>query len=32
MLDIVYIKGNQMKLFKENVAYFSAAYMKKHNS
>ena len=28
MFDSVYIKGNQMKLFQSNVAYFIAAYIK----
>ena len=29
MLDSVYIKGNQMNFFQQNVAYFIAAYIKK---
>ena len=29
MLDSVYIKGNQMNFFQQNVAYFIAAYITK---
>ena len=29
MLDSVYIKGNQMELFQQNMAYFIAAYITK---
>ena len=29
MFDSVFIKGNQMKLFQYNVAYFIAAYITK---
>ena len=29
MLDSVYIKGNQMNFFQQNVAYFIAAYIAK---
>ena len=29
MLESVYIKGNQMNFFQQNVAYFIAAYITK---
>ena len=29
MLDIVYIKGNQMNFFQQNVAYFIVLYITK---
>ena len=29
MLDSVYIKGNQMNFFQQDVAYFIAAYITK---
>ena len=29
MFDSVYIKGNQMKLFQQNAAYFNAVYITK---
>ena len=29
MLDSVYIKGNQMNFFQQNVAYFIAVYITK---
>ena len=29
MFDSVYIKGNQMNFFQQNVAYFIAAYITK---
>ena len=29
MLDSVYIKGNQMNFFQQNVAYFIAAHLTK---
>ena len=29
MLDSVYIKGNQMNFFQQNVGYFIAAYITK---